>query len=97
METMLGLHVGSWDYATLVAIFVSVITAPSVAESILSVSASAPRLRRIALTFLLGGMLACLPARGHAAALDCPETGAGAVSNLLTERDLSSSPAFRLG
>jgi hypothetical protein len=85
METMLGFHVGSWDSATLVAIFVSVIGALSGAESILSVSASAKRLRRIALMFLVVGALGCLPARGRAAGLECPETGAGAVSNLLTE------------
>jgi len=85
METMLGFHVGSWDSATLVAIFVSVIGALSGAESILSVSASATRLRRIALMFLVVGALGCLPARGRAAGLECPETGAGAVSNLLTE------------
>jgi hypothetical protein len=31
------------------------------------------------------GVFVCLPGRGHAAGLDCPEIGPGAVPNLLTD------------
>jgi hypothetical protein len=48
-------------------------------------SASAPRWKRIAFVFLLSGVLGGLPARGHTAGLDCPEMGAGAVPNLLSD------------
>jgi hypothetical protein len=49
-------------------------------------SAADPRWKRIVLIFLLGGALGCLPARAHAAGLECPEIGSpGAVSNLLTD------------
>jgi hypothetical protein len=48
-------------------------------------SASPPRWKRIALIFLLSGVLGCLPARGHTAGLDCPEMGPGAVPNLLSD------------
>lgn len=51
----------------------------------LTISASAPRWKRIAFMFLLSGVLGCLPARGHTAGLDCPEAGAGAVPNLLAD------------
>jgi hypothetical protein len=51
----------------------------------LPISASAPRWRRIAFVFLLSGVLGWLPAQGHTAGLDCPEMGAGAVSNLLAD------------
>ena len=44
---------------------------------------SAPRWKRIAFILVLGGMLGGMPARGHAAGLDCPD--AASVSNLLTD------------
>jgi hypothetical protein len=48
-------------------------------------SASPPRWKRIALIFLVSGVLGGLPARGHTAGLDCPEMGGpGAVSNLIS-------------
>jgi hypothetical protein len=34
---------------------------------------------------MLSGLSMCLPARGYTAGLDCPETGPGAVPNLLTD------------
>jgi hypothetical protein len=58
--------------------------APAVRDP-LSISASSPRWKRIAFMFLLSGVLGCLPARGHTAGLDCPETGPGAVPNLLSD------------
>jgi hypothetical protein len=57
--------------------------APAVRDP-LTISASAPRWKRIAFMFLLSGVLGCLPARGHTAGLDCPEMGPGAVSNLIS-------------
>ena len=48
-------------------------------------SASASRWKRIAFALLLSGVFGCLPARGHAAGLDCPEIGPGAIPNLLTD------------
>jgi len=42
-------------------------------------------LKRTAFAFLLSAVLGCLPARGHAAGLDCPETGPGAAPNALTD------------
>ena len=54
-------------------------------EDPLTISASAPRWKRIAFMFLLSGVLGCLPARGHTAGLDCPEMGPGAVPNLLSD------------
>jgi hypothetical protein len=51
----------------------------------LPLSASVPRWKRIAFAFFLSGALACLPTQGHAASLDCPEMGAGAVPNLLAD------------
>jgi hypothetical protein len=48
-------------------------------------SASPPRWKRIALIFLVSGVLGGRPARGHTAGLDCPEMGGpGAVSNLIS-------------
>jgi hypothetical protein len=56
------------------------------AQNRLLESTALPRWKRIALTCLLGGALACLPVRGHAAGLDCPEIGPpGAVSSLLSD------------
>ena len=63
-------------------------TAIAVAKPIqnsLFLSAPAPRWKHIAFAFILSAVLAYLPARGHAAGLDCPETGPGAVPNLLTD------------
>jgi len=48
-------------------------------------STSAGRWKRVAFVFFLGGVLGCLPARGHAAGLDCPATGPGAATNVLTD------------
>jgi hypothetical protein len=45
----------------------------------------APRWKRIAFVLLLSGVLGGLPARGHTAGLDCPEMGAGTVSNVLSD------------
>ena len=53
--------------------------------SVLPKSSSVPRWKRLAFALLLSGLFACLPARGHAAGLDCPEIGPGAVPNLLTD------------
>jgi len=58
----------------------------TVAQIRLLASTASPRWKRIALIFLLGGALVCLPVLGHAAGLDCPEIGPpGAVSNLLSD------------
>jgi hypothetical protein len=62
----------------------AVAAAPAVRDP-LTISASAPRWKRVAFMFLLSGVLGCLPARGHAAGLDCPEMGAGTGSNLLSD------------
>ena len=51
----------------------------------LPLSASVPRWKRFAFALMLSGLSVCLPARGHTAGLDCPETGPGAVPNLLTD------------
>jgi hypothetical protein len=48
----------------------------------------ASRWKCIALAFVLSAVLVCLPTRGHAASLDCPETGSGAVPNLLTDSQI---------
>jgi hypothetical protein len=48
-------------------------------------SASTARWKRLVFAFLLCGVLGCLPARGYAAGLDCPEIGSGAVPNLLAK------------
>jgi hypothetical protein len=62
----------------------AIVAATAVREP-LPISASAPRWKRIALIFLLGGVLGCLPARGLTAGLDCPEVGPGAVPNLIAD------------
>jgi hypothetical protein len=49
------------------------------------ISTLAPRWKRFAFVLFLSGILGGLPARGHAAGLDCPEMGAGAVPNLLSD------------
>ena len=54
-------------------------------EDVLPLPASVPRWKRVAFALLLSGLSICLPARGHTAGLDCPETGPGAVPNLLTD------------
>jgi hypothetical protein len=41
--------------------------------------------RRIAFALLVAGCLGGLPSRGHAAGLDCPEIGPGAVPNLFPD------------
>ena len=41
--------------------------------------------KRVAFALMLSGLSICLPARGHTAGLDCPETGPGAVPNLLSD------------
>ncbi len=43
------------------------------------------RWRCWAFALLLSGLFVCLPGRGHAACLDCPEIGPGAVPNLFTD------------
>ncbi|MFZ0066697.1 MAG: hypothetical protein WAK90_11055 [Pseudolabrys sp.] len=50
----------------------------------LPLPASVPRWKRAVFALLLSGLSICLPARGHTAGLDCPETGPGAVPDLLT-------------
>ena len=50
-----------------------------------SLSAAVLRWKRIALALLLSGVLGCLPIRGHAAGLDCPELGPGSIPDLLTD------------
>jgi hypothetical protein len=65
--------------------FRAAIVAATAVQDPLPILASAPRWKRIALIFLLSGVLGCLPARGHTAGLDCPEMGPGAVPNLLSD------------
>jgi hypothetical protein len=43
------------------------------------------RWKRITFALLLSGVLSCLPMRGHAAGLDCPDLGPGSVPNLLND------------
>jgi|SRR5580704_4337621 hypothetical protein len=62
--------------------------ANAVVQDPLPTSASARRRRRIAFVFLLSGILGCLPVRGRAAGLDCPEMSRVAAPNLLTDLDL---------
>jgi hypothetical protein len=64
------------------------IAAATAFEDALSLSAAAPRWKRLALALVLSGLFVCLPARGHTASLDCPEMGPGAVPNLLTDLQL---------
>ena len=61
------------------------IAATTTAQNSFLVSTWPPRWRRIAFLLLLSGVLAGLPAPGHAAGLDCPEMGAGTGSNLLSD------------
>jgi hypothetical protein len=65
--------------------FRAAIVAATAVRDPLPILASAPRWKRIALIFLLSGVLGCLPARGHTAGLDCPEMGPGAVPNFLSD------------
>ena len=60
------------------------LAATSAFEDVSPLSVSLPRWKRLAFALLLSGLSVCLPARGHTAGLDCPETGPGAVPNLLT-------------
>jgi hypothetical protein len=57
-------------------------------KDVLPFQARLPRWKRVAFAILLSGLSICLPARGHTAGLDCPETGPGAVPNLLTDVQL---------
>ena len=52
----------------------------------LPLPASVPRWKRAVFALLLSGLSICLPARGHTAGLDCPETGPGAVPDLAHRR-----------
>jgi hypothetical protein len=58
---------------------------PMATQDMHSLLGAVLRWKRIALTLLLSGVLGCLPIRGHAAGLDCPELGPGSVPNLLTD------------
>jgi len=49
------------------------------------VPASRLRPKQIALILLVSGFISLLPIRGHAAGLDCPEMGRGAVPDVLPE------------
>jgi hypothetical protein len=62
----------------------AIVAATAVQDS-LPISASPSRWKRIAFLLLLSGVLGVLPASGHTAGLDCPEVGAGTVSNLLSD------------
>ncbi len=61
------------------------IAAATAVQDSLPISASPPRWKRVAFLLLLSGVLGVLPASGHTAGLDCPEVGAGTVSNLLSD------------
>ena len=50
----------------------------------LPLSRSVPRWKHLAFALFLSAFI-LLPTRGHTANLDCPETGPGAVPNLLTD------------
>jgi hypothetical protein len=54
-------------------------------KDVLPFQAPLPRWKRVAFALLLSGLSIGLSARGHTAGLDCPETGPGAVPNLLTD------------
>ena len=41
--------------------------------------------KHVAFALLLSGLCVCLPGRGHATGLDCPEIGPGAVPNILSD------------
>jgi hypothetical protein len=51
----------------------------------LPLSTSVLRWKRLAFALLLSGLFVWMPGRAYAAGLDCPEIGAGAVPNLLTD------------
>ena len=53
------------------------IAATSAFKDVSPLSVSLRRWKRLAFALLLSGLFMCLPARGHAAGLDCPETGPG--------------------
>ena len=61
------------------------IAAPTVFEDVSPLLRSVRRWKRMVFALLLSGLSICLPARGHTAGLDCPETGPGAVPTLLTD------------
>ena len=61
------------------------IAAPTVFEDVSPLLRSVRRSKRVVFALLLSGLSICLPARGHTAGLDCPETGPGAVPTLLTD------------
>ena len=61
------------------------IAAPTVFEDVSPLLRSVRRSKRMVFALLLSGLSICLPARGHTAGLDCPETGPGAVPTLLTD------------
>lgn len=61
------------------------IAAATAFDDTLPLSASISRWKRLAFALLLSGLSICLQVRGHAAGLDCPETGPGAVPTLLTD------------
>ena len=59
------------------------LAAISAFEDVSPLLVSLRRWKRLAFALLLSGLFMCLPARGHTAGLDCPETGPGAVPDLL--------------
>jgi len=61
------------------------IAAPTVFEDVLPLLRSVRRWKRMVFALLLSGLSICLPARGQAAGLDCPEMGPGAVVTPLTD------------
>lgn len=61
------------------------IVATTISGDVLPKSSLVPRPKRLAFALIISGLFFCLPARGHAAGLDCPEIGRGAVPNLLAD------------
>ena len=61
------------------------IAAPTAFEDVSPLLRSVRRSKHMVFALLLSGLSICLPARGHTAGLDCPETGPGAVPTLLTD------------
>ena len=61
------------------------IAAPTAFEDVSPLLRSVRRAKHMVFALLLSGLSICLPARGHTAGLDCPETGPGAVPTLLTD------------
>ena len=61
------------------------IAAPTVFEDVSPLLRSVRRSKRVVFALLLSVLSICLPARGHTAGLDCPETGPGAVPNILSD------------